>query len=317
MSSKSNDQGRAYEFAYILMLEQELKNANIIVNVDKANGFQAAKKSWQLLDPLMQSLYQKSALAGVNLIFELEPLILENKPVTLCIQTDNKGEQGDVRDILISRDDIAWMIGLSVKHNHFAVKHSRLSPNIDFAQKWFNLSCSANYWQAAKPIFERLKELKNKGVKWRELDNKESHIYAPLLRAFIDEINHQYHHQGSLVPTKMVEYLLGEFDFYKAISVDKKQLTTIQSFNLRGTLNQPSKKAQAKMIVPIVHLPTRIFHCDFKPDSNNTVEMILDEGWQFSFRIHNASTKVEPSLKFDIQFIGMPTAIVSIDCKWQ
>ncbi|WP_386698102.1 HaeIII family restriction endonuclease [Lonepinella sp. MS14436] len=39
--------------------------------------------------------------------------------------------------------------------------------------------------------------------------------------------------------------------------------------------------------------------------------------WQFSFRIHNASTKVEPSLKFDIQFIGMPTAIVSIDCKWQ
>lgn len=41
------------------------------------------------------------------------------------------------------------------------------------------------------------------------------------------------------------------------------------------------------------------------------------EDWQFSFRIHNASTKVETSLKFDIQIIGMPTTIVSIDCRWK
>ena len=36
-----------------------------------------------------------------------------------------------------------------------------------------------------------------------------------------------------------------------------------------------------------------------------------------SFRIHNASTKVEPSLKFDIQFIKMPTSILNIECQWQ
>jgi len=42
----------------------------------------------------------------------------------------------------------------------------------------------------------------------------------------------------------------------------------------------------------------------------------MDGGWQFSFRIHNASTKVETSLKFDIQIVGMPTTIISIDCKW-
>ena len=46
---------------------------------------------------------------------------------------------------------------------------------------------------------------------------------------------------------------------------------------------------------------------EFKPGSTNTVEMFLDNGWQLSFRIHSASTKVEPSLKFDVQFIGMPT----------
>lgn len=46
--------------------------------------------------------------------------------------------------------------------------------------------------------------------------------------------------------------------------------------------------------------------------------LYLDRGWQFGFRIiHNASTKVETSLKFDIQIIGMPTTIISIDCKWK
>ena len=34
--------------------------------------------------------------------------------------------------------------------------------------------------------------------------------------------------------------------------------------------------------------------------------MILDEGWQISFRIHNASLKLETSLKFDINLIGNP-----------
>lgn len=41
--------------------------------------------------------------------------------------------------------------------------------------------------------------------------------------------------------------------------------------------------------------------------------MYLDNGWQFSFRIHNASTKVETSLKFDIQIIGMPASIITIN----
>ena len=45
--------------------------------------------------------------------------------------------------------------------------------------------------------------------------------------------------------------------------------------------------------------------------------MYLDGGWQFSFRIHNASTLVETSLKFDIQIIKMPDAIISIECPWK
>ena len=34
--------------------------------------------------------------------------------------------------------------------------------------------------------------------------------------------------------------------------------------------------------------------------------MCFDNGWQFSFRVHNAEKHVTPSLKFDIQIEGMP-----------
>ena len=55
----------------------------------------------------------------------------------------------------------------------------------------------------------------------------------------------------------------------------------------------------------------------FKSNSKTTVEVYLNNGWQLSFRIHNASTRVEPSLKFDIQFIGMPVSVLNIECKWK
>ena len=42
----------------------------------------------------------------------------------------------------------------------------------------------------------------------------------------------------------------------------------------------------------------------------------MNNGWQLSFRIHNAKTDVEPSLKFDIQFIGMPCSFVILEFKW-
>ena len=45
--------------------------------------------------------------------------------------------------------------------------------------------------------------------------------------------------------------------------------------------------------------------------------MYLNNGWQLSFRIHNAEKEIKPSLKFDIQFIGTPPTILTIECKWQ
>jgi len=247
----------------------------------------------------------------------MEPMIIEDDDdcVELYIQPDTQGEVGDVRDIIIVRKDIRWEIGLSIKHNHFAVKHSRLGKSLDFGDRWFGVPCSQDYWDEIRPIFTYIDQEKQANKKWSELPSKAEDVYIPLLDAFVNEIN-KANAENKDIPRKMVEYLLGEFDFYKVISIDNKNVTQIQTYNLRGTLNQASKKERPKIIVPVSSLPTRVVSLGFKPGSDNTVELYMDGGWQFSFRIHNASTYVESSLKFDIQIIGMPASIISINCSW-
>ena len=317
MSSKCNDQGRAYEYITLLTLHSEIskiRRAEIVKN----NSLEAARNAWDNMSKSMQSLMSMSAHSFVPDIFDLEPLILEDDGdvVELLIQKDKSGEDGDVRDILIARSGIKWEIGLSMKHNHFAVKHSRLSHLIDFGEKWYGVPCSESYWQSVMPIFDYLQEQKRKGKAWFELSDKSERVYVPLLKAFMQELRLTYGNHKEL-PQKMVEYLLGEFDFYKVVSIDNQRMTQINTFNLHGTLNKNGKRNKAKATIPRVLLPTRIVSLDFKPGSDNTIELYLDGGWQFSFRIHNASTMVESSLKFDIQIIGMPTTIVTINCRWR
>lgn len=316
MSSKSNDQGRAYEFACLNALNTEISKIRP-AKIEQTDGYDAAERAWNAIDDTLQVMMEESAIAAVETLFELEPLIVEDgdDELILKIQQDSKGEEGDVRDILIIRRNIEWEIGLSLKHNHFAVKHSRLSKNLDFGEKWFGIPCSSSYWDSIKPIFDYLVEEKGKGTKWSDLPAKETDVYIPLLKAFVEEVKRS-NEKDSSIPRKMVEYLLGEFDFYKVVGIDSKRITQIQTFNLHGTLNQPSKSEKPKIEIPVASLPSRIVSLEFKPDSSNTVELYMDGGWQFSFRIHNAATKVEPSLKFDVQILGIPAAIMTIECKW-
>lgn len=278
MSNSSNNQGRAYEYACITTLCNEIKkhrSAEIIMN----SSFFAAKHAWELIDNILKTNLIKSAESVVSAIFDLEPKIIEKDEfnVELKLQADGQGETGDVRDILITRNNICWEIGLSIKHNHFAVKHSRLAKRLDFGKKWFNHPCSIDYWNSVYSIFEYLELEKSKKTEWKSIIDKEEGVYTPLLKAFRDEVLRR-----ALIdketPKKMVEYLLGEYDFYKVISIDVKRVTQIQSFNIRGTLNQESITHKPVMVVPKVSLPTRIVSFDFKPNSNNTLELYMDGG---------------------------------------
>ena len=197
-----------------------------------------------------------------------------------------------------------------------AVKHSRIAKSLDFGEKWYNIPCSKEYWDDIKPIFDFLEAEKAKGTYFRDLTSKQEQVYVPLLKAFVKEITKQVEENHD-VPKRMVEYLLSKYDFYKVISLDNKRLTTIQSFNMYGTLNLPSKVKEPKIKVPLINLPTTLLHIGFKPKSKTTIVMCFDNGWQFSFRIHNAKDSIETSLKFDVQIDGMPADVnIKYNCKW-
>ena len=148
------------------------------------------------------------------------------------------------------------------------------------------------------------------------MPDKENAVYLPIVDAFIKELNRAYSND-STITAKLISYLLGIRDFYKVVAIDKKQITEFQSFNLRGELNKNGKKEKATIDIRIADLPTEIISLRFKPDSKSTAELYLNNGWSLSFRIHNASTTVEPSLKFDIQFLGVPPNIITVNCSWK
>lgn len=316
MSTNSNNQGRAYEYAWITTLFKTLdpiRKTDIVCN----SSYDANLRAWNAMSMDKQDLFMISANAAVDTILELEPRMEEDNGDLLLLefQKDEAGETGDVRDVVIRRDDINWEIGLSIKHNHSAVKHSRLSHVLDFGNEWYGIPCSKQYWNSVEPVFSMLIKEKSNNTNWSELADKENDVYVPLLRAFLDEVDRAYKIDSDIV-VRMFEYLVGIKDYHKIVSNDNKRLTLIHTFNLHGTLNQPSRINVSAFDVPIADTPTEILAMRFKRNSNTTVEIYMDNGWAFSFRIHSASTIVQPSLKFDVQFISTPSSVLHIECKW-
>lgn len=314
MSLSSNEAGRAFELACLTALYRALQPTTEVSIVDNYS-FRAARRSWNDTPADFRKNVRLAAVAATEKLLELEPTLTAGSTTLtsgsrprlyLRIPLDEEGEAGDVRDIVVTCPDNGWEIGLSVKHNHFAVKHSRLSPTIDFGAKWYKLPCSDSYWQSVRPIFDRLVREQSRHLRWSDLADKEDGVYIPLLNAFMDEL-HSAARRDPDFPRRMVEYLLGEHDFYKIIARDDIRATEIQPFNLRGRLDRR---------IAVMSLPTKIENMRIRSWGKNTVELYFDSGWSFSFRIHNASSYVEPSLKFDIQLTAQNTG-KPIICRWE
>jgi len=95
------------------------------------------------------------------------------------------------------------------------------------------------------------------------------------------------------------------------------RITTIQSFNMYGTLNQASRERAPELKVPVIKLPTEMIYAGFKSDSNTTIYLCFDNGWQFSLRLHNGEKIACPSLKFAVAIVGMPADVnIKYNCKW-
>lgn len=236
--------------------------------------------------------------------------ISESDVLQLEIVSDKEGQTGDVRDVLAIRSLQKWEIGISAKNNHRAVKHSRLSNDINFGQKWLGFPCSSAYFAEIKPIFNNLAELRTASKatqKWSTLGDYHSSVYVPVLDAFKKELVRLDQENPGIVAEKLVEYLIGNQDFYKIIKGKSK--VEIQAYNLHGTLNLPFEGIKPKFKIQRLKLPNRLIEVVYQDNSKTTLLVTLSEGWQISFRIHNASSRIEPSLKFDINLVSAPHSL--------
>lgn len=321
MSGSQTTYGKAYEYACVISFEDELGKFRRVEVVDNSSLI-IAKERWYSLTEEQQHKMLLSAKAGVKTLISMEPKMVEDgsDALQLLIQPDLKGQSGDVRDVLIIRKSIDWEIGVSVKHNHTAVKHSRLSMTIDFGKEWFGIPCSNDYFNDITPIFDKLKIYSASGIVWNKLDNKIDDIYKPLLNAFQKELLRLHYDNEKTVPGKLLEYLLGRKDFYKLISDDLQKITIVQCFNLHGTLNKASAQKKPSLKTHKIKMPNNIYFFDYKQtvdgESDNTLQLVMDEDWAVTFRIHNASSIVEPSLKFDIQVTGVPSGLFAHHSEW-
>ena len=130
--------GKAFEYACILAIYNEFIETQAI-KIEESPQLVTAQNLYYSTDKALQDSLYSAASAAVRVIKELEPQLWNpngNVPLILSIQPDAAGIKGDVRDILCIRKQNGWGIGLSCKHNHHAVKHSRLSDSIDFGKEF-------------------------------------------------------------------------------------------------------------------------------------------------------------------------------------
>ena len=305
--------GKAFEYAILSEFKEKL-NKLTGVKIIKNDAYETAKSCFNQLQHQAQGRYLLTASFAVNFLMDIEPRLSndidENDTLQLEILTDYQGQLGDVRDILAIRAVQKWEIGVSAKNNHRAVKHSRLSSDIDFGKKWLGEKCSNTYFSEINPIFNQLKKIQqesNKTEKWSSLNDKNATVYIPILNAFKKELYRLYLTNSNKVARSLIEYLVGNKDFYKVIQSDNA--VEIQAYNLYGTLNLPFQDIQPKFMTPQVTLPSEILDISYKNKSQTTLIVTFNNDWTLFFRIHNASSKIEPSLKFDINLINSPHSL--------
>ncbi|RLZ10260.1 HaeIII family restriction endonuclease [Acinetobacter sp. 2JN-4] len=312
--AKQTINGKAFEYAVLLEFQARLTSLVSVIEIIENEPYNTALNCFNSFIEAEQDKFRLIASFAINYLIDIEPRLSNqidiNDVLQLEIVADKAGEAGDVRDVLALRSSQNWEIGISAKNNHRAVKHSRLSNDIDFGQKWLGLSCTNAYFNKIKPIFDNLAQIKKDSKstqRWETLGDYHSSVYIPVLDAFKEELIRLDKENPGVVAARLVEYLIGNKDFYKVIKGNNK--VEIQSYNLHGTLNLPFKSIKPKAKVPKLKLPNRLIEVVYKEDSQTTLLVTLNEGWQISFRIHNASSRIEPSLKFDINLVSAPHSL--------
>lgn len=290
--------GKAFEWA-VAMSASKVFALPIFENATSEN----ARRAYNELTLAKQNAFNVSANEALSHIANLE---YKNRLIKIAkhveIASDARGQSGDVRDVLLVADE--GELGFSCKTNHDALKHSRLSATIDFVKVWGldDKGCSDQYWDSVRPLFAELKEIQQSSQRtalFADIADIQTEYYLPILNAFQIELMRVLGSENKDAPvatSAFVKYVIGVFDFYKIIN--QKDKTTIQGFNFNNSLSIGATK-----------LPSHLVAIDSHDGGTNSVTTRFNRGYTFNFRIHSASSRVEPSFKFDVRGISFEAEV--------
>ena len=318
MSGSNVINGKAFEYACFSALYDAVSRAGCNVGYTDDDAYNNAKNSYEnLITDKTRNQLDLAALTTVKLLIPLEPMLLKKDGMlNMAIANDSiaKGVGGDVRDVIFRREENNWEMGISCKHNHEALKHPRLTKDKDFGKSWVDISCGNEYMEEITPTIDKMADLKKKGVKWESVDNKWEEYYIPILEAHRREINRMCEVYTG-VPARLLKYFFGARDFYKVIMNTTDKTTTIEGFNMNGTLNAACDGKKAMTRIPVIKMPSRLKETDRLNET--TIELTFDEGWTVSMRLHNKDRKVTPtSLAWDVQLTGLAKGVYQNTHSW-
>lgn len=292
--AQSNSHGRALEYVIVNALYSHLKGKGILLTPRAAISQKRDYDKFNTLLPTEKEEY----LMYSELVFEWlngKFSILKASNIVIDRIPDNEAMVGDVTDISITIDGI--VVNLSVKHNHFALKHNRppslaiqcgfpknSDEDISFRK---SLDVINSEFHVKRKILASDKNTFNH-IKQLDINFIDDNLYKPTCETVVRFINKN--NTSIFLAKSLFVFLVGNKNFYKIIASNK-------SIEIKEFADIPlPEKVEAKLV------------------GKSYVNLVFSNGWIINMRLHSAATLISntPSLKFDTQAAKMdiPEAVM-------
>ncbi|MDM0740113.1 HaeIII family restriction endonuclease [Clostridium perfringens] len=271
----SNTLGRAFEYALCKKIDSNFTNITL---TDRAVVEQSKDKRYY--DALNSDEKSKYDISTNRICSEwLNLKLIDSNIYTLDRLPDSAGVNGDVTDIRLESPNA--IINISLKHNHNALKHPRLTR----VPKWIDINTDNKYASDYKNIWDsflsKANTLSSTATLFNELIAIEDNfvfdnLYNPLCKLVSNYLTKNI--KTSSQVESLFKFMVGKYDFYKII--DNPDYVLIQDFI---DLKMPK-------------------NVKIEQTDKSYIKMTFNNGVILNLRIHTASSRISTkSVKFDVR----------------
>jgi hypothetical protein len=279
MSSKSNQQGRALEFALVAELKKQLPS-QVLVTRQAAESQLRDLEHYQGLTPEMQHKFAKFSHKIYEWL-EHKFSLSSCKNLEISRPNDLSGTQGNVTDIHLKIDNLKE-VNLSIKHRNNALKHQR--PRTTPLHCGYSKSSQQyqDFCQQYQYLIKQFQKLSYVGQKFADLpDNtKFEYLYKPICNLVTNFINNNIQEQEKA--NCLFKFLIGTTNYYKINYESHKEIVSIEEFAELPLATSVTATCNEQYVYLVFTLSSA-------------------HQWKISMRLHNASSTIRksPDLKFD------------------